>query len=113
MVGRQNRFKRGERIESLALADVERPRKSFTRGLFHFVLERFREQKFVGDKRRIKRNAGNGFGDANHAAVFAQDGGYDSPEFEAPLVVRRPGFDRGQSARKTSRAGIIGSLVNG
>src|SRR5580704_15447799 len=93
VVGRKNCFDGAEGIESLALADVERPWETLDRGLFHFVLEGFGEQEFVWDKGRIERDAGNGFGDADHAALFTENGGNDPSYLEAPLVVRRPGFD--------------------
>src|SRR3984893_18856033 len=110
MVGRKNRFEGREGIEALTLADVERPWEALNRGLFHFVLEGFGEQKFVRDERRIERDAGNGFGDANHAAIFPKNGGNDASQFEAVLVIRRPGFDGCQSAGKTAQAGIVWSL---
>src|SRR5258708_39896858 len=85
VVGRKIHSERAEGVESLTLADVERPGEAFYRRLFHFVLKRFREQKFVRNERRIERDAGNGFGDADHAEIFSKDGWINPPQFEALL----------------------------
>src|SRR5258708_13657526 len=98
VVGRKNRFECAEGVESLTLADVERPGETFYRRLFHFVLKRFREQKFVRSERRIERDAGNGFVDANHVAFFAENGATDSSQIERVLVIRTPALNGGQSA---------------
>src|SRR5208283_2754660 len=104
---------RGKGIKSLPLADVVRPGQSLDSGLFHFVLERFREEQLVRNESGVERNGRRGPTKSDHMAVLSQNSDPESVYIEVKAIGGRLRIDGGQSSGKTAETGVIGRLVNG
>src|SRR5580698_8754995 len=112
LLWRKNELERRKRIEALLLADVVWPRQSANRGLFHVVLEDFREKQFALNQRAAKVNAWRRLRDADHGIVFAKNGRHEILDIVVPLLLRRFGLNGRQSARETSKSCVIGRFVD-
>src|SRR5580692_8502798 len=112
LLGRKNELQGRKRIKALFLVDVVRPRQTTNRGLFHVVLENFREEHFVAQQWSPKVNARCRLGNADHRAVLAKNGGHKILYIEIPFLLGRFSFDSCQSARETSKSRVIGRFVH-
>src|SRR6516225_10746769 len=113
MVGRKNRLEGRKRVESLPLANVVRPGKTFHGGLLHVVLENLGEKELVTNNGNVKSKARHGCSDSYHVPVLPHDGNTYIRQLESPTVLGWQRLDGRQSSGETAEAGVIGSLIHG